>query len=138
VGHAEDLKIRRMTNESRGFYALLGPYLARRSIAKELGGMTWDDDGLEWFVATRGTQLLGFCALRQSNGKAELRSSYVLPKHRRAGVYRLLFLARLAAIRRPARARSVVHAEAVPTFLANGFSEMRRTKNFHVMEADLS
>jgi hypothetical protein len=132
-----DLTIRRMTNQSRGFYALLGPHLARREIAKELGGMTWDDDDAVWFVATRGPDVLGFCALRQANGKAELRSSYVLPSHRRTSIYRYLFAARLAAVTRPARVRSVVRAEAVPVFVANGFSEIKATKNFHVMEIDL-
>ena len=132
-----DLTIRTMTNKSRGFYALMGPLLARREIAAELGGPTWDDDGVRWFVAMRGRHVVGFCALHQRGARADLRSSYVLPKHRRGGVYRQLFDARFAAIVRPARARSVVRAEAVPVFQAHGFRRTRATKNFSVMEADL-
>lgn len=126
-----------MTRESRGFYALLGPFLARRDIAKELGGPIWDDDGTQWFVALREGVVLGFCALHQRGERAGLRSSYVLPEHRRSGVYRQLFEARLAAIQAPARARSVVHKEAVPVFRAHGFKEARRTKNFYVMEREI-
>lgn len=131
-------QIKTMTNKRRGFYKLMGPFLARREIAKELGGPIWDDDDVLWFVAVRGgDEVLGFCALRQRDGKAELRSSYVLPEHRRGGTYRRLFEERLEAIQRPAHARAVVHAEAVPVFRAHGFRQTRSTKNFHVMEADL-
>lgn len=132
------VEIRKLTNKSRGFYAIMGPFLARREITKELGGMTWDDDGAVWFVAMRGKDVIGFCALRQRGARAELRSSYVLPEHRRNGVYERLFEERLAAIERPARARSVVHKEAVPVFRAHGFREVKRTKNFHTMEKELT
>lgn len=131
-----------MTNKTPKFYSTLGPFLAKREIAKELGSPTWDDDGVQWFVAKRfvarkGSIVLGFCALKQDGDKAELRSSYVRPEYRNEGVYTALFEARLAAIQKPARARSVVHAAAVPTFKKHRFVETRTTKNFHVMERDL-
>lgn len=133
-----DLTIRKMTNRSRGFYALMGPFLARREISKDLGSPVWDDDDVTWFVAVQGGQVLGFCALRQRGQRAELRSSYVLTEHRRRRVYSRLFKARMEAIERPATARSVVRAEAVPLFVQHGFAEVRATRNFHVMEAELS
>lgn len=138
-----DLVILQMTNKSPKFYSTMGPFLARREIAKELGAPTWDDDGLTWFVAKRfvprrGSVVLGFCALRQADGKAELRSSYVLPKFRKGGVYAALFEARLAAIVAPCAARSVVRDTAVVVFKKHGFRETKRTKNFHTMELELT
>lgn len=132
------ITIRTMTRSSRGFYTLLGPYLARREIAKELGGPIWDDDGTEWFVALRGRTVLGFCALLQRGARAELRSSYVLPEHRRSGVYRQLFEARMGAIRAPAKARSVVRREALPVFRDHGFRVSKKTKHFHVVEKEIA
>lgn len=131
-----------MTNKTPKFYSTLGPYLARREIAKELGAPVWDDDDLAWFVAKRfvarkGSIVLGFCALEQDGEIAELRSSYVRPEYRKDGVYTALFEARLAAIKRPCRARSVVRSAAVPVFKKHGFAETKTTKNFHTMERDL-
>jgi GNAT superfamily N-acetyltransferase len=131
-----------MTNKTPKFYSTLGPFLARREIAKELGSPTWDDDGLTWFVAKRfvarkGSVVLGFCALDQDGEKAELRSSYVRPEYRKDGVYTALFEARIAAIQKPCRIRSVVRAAAVPVFKKHGFRETKKTKNFHTMERDL-
>lgn len=138
-----DFVVLTMTNRSPKFYSTLGPFLARREIAKELGAPTWDDDGLTWFVAKRfvprrGSTVLGFCALQQADGKAELRSSYVLPKYRKSGVYAALFEARIAAIQRPCVAHSVVRDTAAVVFRKHGFCEKKRTKNFHTMEIELT
>jgi GNAT superfamily N-acetyltransferase len=108
--------------------------LARREIVGELGGMTWDDDGAIWWVALDGAKVAGFCALMRDGERVQLRSSYVLPRYRRRGVYRLLFTERMTEISSPARVRSVVRAEAVPVFRAHGFEEIKATKNFYTME----
>ena len=114
------ITVRAMTNRTRGFYTLMGPYLARREIVKELGGHLWDDDDKTWFVATNGSQVLGFCAARPGvRGVTVFQSSYVLPAHRRRGVYRAIMQARDEAFPGPAQATCT--AASLPVHLQRGF-----------------
>lgn len=113
--------IRVMTNTTRGFYTLIGPYLARRSIVAELGGQLWDDDGKTWFVALDGRAVLGFCAAQPAaGGKVTYQSAYVLPEHRRRGVYRALWQARRD--RFPGPAQATCTAVSLPLYLAAGWT----------------
>jgi GNAT superfamily N-acetyltransferase len=66
-----------LTNQTPGFYDLLGPVLSNREVVSELGAPIWDDPGKLWFVArAAGTgELLGVAGLR---GR-EVCSVYVLP-----------------------------------------------------------
>lgn len=111
---------RRLTREDPEFYQLLGPFLSRREIVRELGYPVWDDDGKVWYVAQEDGRVVGFAALRRDNGKTILTSAYVVPERRRQGIYRLLFDARL----REALAPGTV-IEAVVTPQATGMFEQR-------------
>jgi hypothetical protein len=114
------VEIRKMTNRTRGFYALMGQYLSRREIAAEIGGTVWDDDDKTWFVATIGGKVAGFCAARPAaKGRTAYLSAYVLPGHRRAGVYRALWQERRAEFPGPAQATCT--AASLPLFLAHGW-----------------
>jgi hypothetical protein len=109
-----------MTNRTRGFYALLGPFLARREVVAEVGGHMWDDDDKTWFVAVDGKTVVGFCAARPAaKGVTSYLSAYVAPSSRRAGVYRVLWQARRDAFPGPARATCT--AGSLPVFLAAGW-----------------
>lgn len=130
-------------NTDSNFYQLLGPFLAQRSIAKELGGPLWDDSDLRWFIALDHNQVVGFCALRVGGGAAEFKHAYVLPTHRKIGVYKLLFEARfnslklIHAVGTTVRIRSVVGHNAREVYRKFGFTERRRTKNFLIMDLEL-
>ncbi len=88
--------IRKLTNEDPDFYQLMGPFLSRREIVKELGFPVWDEDGKTWYLYL-GTQgdVQGFAATRPESKGTLFCSAYVLPKHRKQRIYEALILARL-------------------------------------------
>lgn len=115
------IEIRRMTNRTRGFYALMGPYLSRREIAAGIGGNVWDDDDKTWFVAIVAGRVAGFCAAKPAaKGRTAYLSAYVLPGHRRTGVYRALWQARRAACPGPAQATCT--QASLPIYRAEGWT----------------
>lgn len=84
---AGDLILRKLTNLDRSFYPTMGPFLARREIAKEVGGHIWDDDNKRWYVAVEGRKVAGFAAARDGSARVTFQSAYTLPDYRRRGVY---------------------------------------------------
>ncbi len=82
------VKVTRMTNKDKGFYSLLGPYLARRSVEKELGYRIYDDDEKTWFIAKETNDVQGFCYLAEkSDGKYQVGSCYVVHEYRKKGIF---------------------------------------------------
>lgn len=129
---APDLRIVKMTNQDERFYPTIGPYLSKRDIVTELGAPVWDDDSKEWFVAYRGRKLVGFAARRRHGKHAALVSAYVLPEHRRTGVYSALLEARVADFEGPLRA--VATAGSVPALKRSGFKATAKRGKFTVMD----
>lgn len=124
-----------MTNTSPSLYKLLGPFLARRHIVKEVGGPIWDDDGKQWWAALVGGKVAGFAAARDNERRITFQSAYVLPEHRRQGIYRTLFYARMEAF--PGRQiRAVCTAASLPLFLGNGFVVARQRGSFTEVHHD--
>lgn len=124
---AEHLTLRRVTNRDKAFYPLMGPFLSRRAIVKEIGAPIWDDDNKTWYVALDGRNVAGFAAVRDDGDKGvTFQSAYTLPEHRRRGVYRFLLTARLRDHQGRA-CRSVATAASLPVLLAHGF-EVHRVK----------
>lgn len=125
----EHLTLLRLVNQDRLFYPTMGPFLSRRHIVREVGGPVWDEDNKRWYVARLGRQVVGFCAARDDTTKVAFLSAYTLSEHRHQGVYRFLFLARLADYtNRPTRA--VCTAASLPIFLANGYTSVRARGSF--------
>jgi GNAT superfamily N-acetyltransferase len=89
-----EIEIDSIDNTSAAFYNLIGPFLARRSIEKEVGGRMYDDDGKTWFLATINAKVVGFCAGIPRRQDVHFVSAYVLPDYRGKGVYRKLCDAR--------------------------------------------
>lgn len=127
------VQLMEITNLDPGFYRLVGPFLARRDIARALGGPAWDDDGKTWFVALDGAAVVGFAATIGRRDSVILCSAYVLPAHRRLGIYRQLLRARIAA--HPG-ARFVATATDMsrPALASAGFRAVRPRGRFTVME----
>lgn len=126
---ADNLTLRRLTNRDRSFYNIMGPYLSRRHIVKEVGGHIWDEDTKTWYVALDGRQVAGFCAARDDGSSVRFQSAYTVPDYRRQGVYRTLFIARLADWKdRPLKA--VATEYSLPVLLAHGFTVHRQRGQF--------
>ena len=90
------MKIDALTNADPRFYPLLGPYLSNRAVVRELGAPVYDDAGKVWFVVLgEAGELRGFAAMLPRGRKVVLCSAYVLPAHRKQGVYRALLTTRL-------------------------------------------
>lgn len=85
-----------MTNGHPDFYSVVGPFLSRREIARELGHSVWDDDGRRWFVALT-TRTLGFCALSDRGECWSFGSFWVVPERRGEGIGSKLLGKALAA-----------------------------------------
>ena len=86
------MKILRMTNQDKAFYSIMGPFLARREIEKEIGYPIYDDDGKVWFIALKGKEVIGFCYIAEKKKQHyQLGSYYVIKGNRHKGVFRILF-----------------------------------------------
>lgn len=128
--------IRRLTNRDAEFYALVGPFLARRDIFKERGGgVLWDDDGKVWWVESEGGAVRGLLSMRLSNRAVHLESAYVVPAFRRQGVYRRLFEARwLEALSYRLPVTATVVDPVLPVCLEHGFTVRRRNGRYTVVD----
>jgi GNAT superfamily N-acetyltransferase len=122
-------------NEKADFYFLLGPFLSRRIVARELGGPIWDDDGKLWLVALMGNTVLGFCAFRPQKNVIWLCSDYVLPEWRRQGVYNELFAQRFALLHGKYCCAKAT-ASSRWTFERYGFTCTRKHGRYFMMEHD--
>lgn len=141
MGTAVTYRIRCMTNEDEDFYMLIGPFLSRRSIVKEIGGPIWDDDGMYWYVALSSEhEVLGFAATREKRGNKqsiinELDNAYVLPEYREQGIYASLLDARIAMCLDGSLMRAVVNVNSREQFFKRGFTVHRhRGKSFVEVE----
>ncbi len=124
--------VARMTRDDPRFYPIVGPFLGRREIARELGGPVGDDDGKTWFAAVADGRAQGLCAALPRGGVTAYQSDYVLPEFRRRGVYAALRAARAEAF--PGRARAVCTTAALPYLLADGFRPVRARGRFTIVE----
>ncbi|MFW6033945.1 MAG: GNAT family N-acetyltransferase [bacterium] len=129
------IRVVRRSNRDREFYRLLGPFLARREIEREIGYRLYDDDDKVWYVALdeRGA-VVGFCAARQTRTHAAFSSAYVVPSRRREGVYSRLWRQRDEEF--PGAARAVCTAASLPMFLKHGWREHRRRGRFVEVRRD--
>jgi GNAT superfamily N-acetyltransferase len=123
-----NIEIRKLTNRDDGFYALVGPFLARRSVVAEIGGALWDDDDKTWFVAIADGEAVGFCAARQTSTGTMFQSAYVVPGHRREGIYKALLDTRDEAY--PGPAKATCSPTSLPALLRRGFAETGRRGRF--------
>ena len=85
------MKIIRRTNQDKDFYALIGPFLARRDVEREIGYKIYDDDDKVWLIAIDSERIVGFCYLwEKAKHRYQIGSCYVTEDHRQKGVFRKL------------------------------------------------
>jgi len=80
------------------FWALLGPFFARREYRRELPYLV-DDDGHIWFVVMDGGTLAGFASLHVDRRGGHLHGLYVASEYRAMSIARQLVKARLDYLR---------------------------------------
>lgn len=120
--------VRKMTNAHDDFYFLLGPFLSRRDIVKEVGGPIWDDPEKVWFLALDRKHVLGFCALH----KQQLCSVYVIREARSRGIGRALIEEAIASAATPL---SIVAVKSSEKFYAKlGFKKSKEGKGYVWMQ----
>jgi GNAT superfamily N-acetyltransferase len=135
----EHFSTRIMTNREQDFYSVMGPYLSRREIVKELGFPVWDEDNKIWFAVFSGEKLVGFSALRIKKDNAVLCSAYVLPEHRRNGIYTFMIRTRVAYAEKNGFARLVTTATEASrnTLVKCGFEPLHQKGQYTKMERSL-
>jgi GNAT superfamily N-acetyltransferase len=81
----KNLNIVVLTNKDVNFYNLLGRYLSRKDIFKELSSNVWDEDGKIWFVVFENKTIVGFAGIIK-NKFILLDPIYILPNYRKQGL----------------------------------------------------
>jgi len=123
------------SNADESFYDMLGPFLSRREIVKELGFPVWDDDDKSWLVAIDPNHgPVGFVAWRPQGDHCVLCSAWTHPDHRRRGVYSTLFDARLAYVGDKKPLRATCTDASRPVLESHGFEPIRKRGRYTVME----
>jgi GNAT superfamily N-acetyltransferase len=120
----------RLTNADPRFYPLLGPFLSRREVVREVGAPVWDDDGKAWVVITGNDgKVAAFGAVVSQKGHVRFTSDYVLPAWRSKGLHRHLIRERLTATE-GTPAIAVCTGEGLRAYLAEGFTPVRERGRF--------
>jgi N-acetylglutamate synthase-like GNAT family acetyltransferase len=125
--------IRKLTNREPDFYALLGPFLARREVYAELGHPLWDEDTKVWYVEVQDGQVCGFAALNRLRTHVVLCSAYVLPDQRHRGIYRRLLAARVQDAGPGVELRAIATAASKVALEQFGFSAVRQRGRYFEM-----
>jgi len=113
-----------LTNQDPRFYPLLGPFLGRKEVHREIGAPPWDEDGKAWIVITEDGQVAAFGAVVNGKGHVRFTSDYVLPAHRSKGLHGRLIRERLKATE-GTPAIAVCSPAGLPAYLAEGFEPVR-------------
>jgi len=124
------VKVIAMTNADPRFYRLLGPFLSRREVVRDVGAPVWDDDGKAWVVITDDDgHVAGFGAIVSQHGHNRFTSDYVLPAHRGNGLHRTLIRERLK-VTEGTPAMAIATREGLRAYLAEGFAPVRERGRF--------
>lgn len=121
-------QIRRMANTDPDFYAVVGPFLAKREVAKDLGSSVWDDPAKVWYVAVAEGVAIGMVAMWRHT----VCSFWVAPRTRGQAVGYTLLRRLMADVPTEKTMRTTATAESLPLFEAVGFSETRARGRYHV------
>jgi len=76
-----------MENTDERFYSIMGKFLSKREIVKEIGINVWDDDNNKWFVVCdTDDKVMGFASVSIKNELGKINTLYVLPEYRKKGI----------------------------------------------------
>lgn len=122
------LKIRTMSNDSQGFYQLLGPLMGSRAVEKEVGIRLYDDSDKEWYLAFIDDALAGVASVRGN----VVSDCYVKPQYRDKGAMTRMLQSIMK--NHHGALRATCTGMSVGIFERAGFILKSRTKNFYKME----
>lgn len=122
------VQIQRLSRENSNFYSMMGPFFGSRKVAADVGIHIYDDSNKAWFAAISGGRLIGFASLRCS----VISDCYVIPAFRFRGVFSSILSQILLA--HDACLKANCTQASLGVFLAHGFVEKSRTKNFTRVE----
>jgi ribosomal protein S18 acetylase RimI-like enzyme len=120
--------LRVITNQDADFYQMLGPFLSRRGIVKEIGGPVWDDDDRMWSIYERDGHIIGFCGFKPGH----IGPVYVLPDERGEGFGKAVMLHALTQI--SGKVKVIAINTSVGFYEKLGFATISKSKNFTRME----
>lgn len=129
MGDLRELEIITMTNNHPEFYRLIGPFLARREIAKELGSPYepfWDEDDKLWFVAMQAGMVVGLASLLPKPYGFLFCEAYVVPAFRKQGIHSRLVEARLAHCPQGATVQVLACEISIKQYERRGFTIKRK------------
>jgi len=122
--------LRVITNRDVDFYHLLGRFLSRREIVKEIGAPIWDDDDKTWVVYLDYENVIGFCGLKPGR----IGPVYVIPSRRNEFVGTTLLKEALHNL--GGKVYIITNRATIPFYKKFGFVVLSTTKNFAKMELD--
>lgn len=126
------MKITALTHADPDFYPLLGPFLANRSVHRQIGDTIWDDDGKTWLVARTSGKVIGFCGVITRGKKTILESLYLADQDDEATATALITRA-VKAFGHDRHLEVIVRHALVPAHEAAGFHITQELKNFTKM-----
>ena len=92
VAEHGDYEIYQTSSLESDFYCIMGRYFADKQIVKELEGPMFNDDSYVWLIAMLDNEIVGFSSCRFDDKGAHFGVTYIMPEHRRKGLYRALFM----------------------------------------------
>lgn len=125
---AKKVFIKQFDKKTENFYQILGPFFGNRLMAKEVGIQPFDDDEKKWFVSMIGNDAIGVASLHG----IIVCDCWVFPEYRNQGVFSSLvdFLIRNST----GNLRANCTKMSYPIFAKFGFNEIKKTKNYTLME----
>jgi len=122
-----------ISNTNPDFYSVIGPYLSRREIVKELGYTIGDENDKTWFVSLDKDRVLGWVVAIPSKKVVIFYSDYVLPEYRENGIYSQLYNERNKKYK-DVYTQTTVTASSMSRYLKDGFIEVRKRGEYTVVE----
>lgn len=115
-------------DSDEGFYNLMGPFFASRSVAHEIGACMCSDASMSWLLALDGNRVIGFGAAVIVGRRGSLRMGYVIHSMRKNGIgahmlnERIRYVAERCKIIR-------VNTRRPRIFVSYGFHTTSQTRN---------
>lgn len=114
------------------FYCRMGRFFASKQVVKEMEGPMFDDEHHVWLLAMKDDKIAGFSSCRFNElpkGVAHFGVTYILPEHRRKGLYRHLFqLKEALCVKHKAKfLRGIANPISKQLFIDCGWAELRQT-----------
>lgn len=123
-------KLTTLTNTDRDFYRLVGPFLGRRDVHKQVGGPIYDDEGKTWIVATDGRHVAGFIGIRSgARIQGAVAESCYLADPDDTDLLGVLIRAAVASVS-PTPVHATVRRDREKTYTAAGFVVASTTNGF--------